>query len=71
MSIRIKDVEYDTMSEACERLEISRSTMLRYLSDEFFTQPPYIKQGRGKKIRYFTKDWYAINGDRLRRAQEG
>ena len=71
MSIRIKDLEYDTMGEACARLGISRSSLLRYLAEGFLTEPPFVKQGRGKKVRYFTETWYEINLALLRRAQDG
>ena len=57
------------MKQACERLEISRMTMLRYLGDGFFTAPIQHRQGKNKKVRLFDDAWYAENEPRLREAQ--
>jgi len=69
MSISVRGKEYDTMGDACRRLDISRSSMLRYISDGFFTEPPELKQGRGKTIRYFTEEWYNVNGAKLKKSR--
>ena len=53
------------MKEACARLDIARQTMLRYIKEGYFTEPPCKKQGKGKAVRYFTEDWYAVNEARL------
>jgi hypothetical protein len=68
MSISVRGKEYDTMGDACRRLEISRSSMLRYIDDGFFTKPPVIRQGRGKTLRYFTEEWYGVNAPKLNKS---
>lgn len=69
MAILIRGVTYDTMKEACVRLDLSRATILRYLEDGFFTPPPRHSRGRGKRDRYFTDEWYAVNEAKLRQAR--
>lgn len=71
MSISVRGQEYDTMGDACRRLDISRSSMLRYIGEGFFTEPSELRQGRGKTIRYFTEDWYNVNGERLEKSRAG
>jgi len=63
--ITINKERFDTMKEAGDRLGISRQTLLRYLEDGFFTQPPRQKQGRSKYTRYFPESWYATNQPKL------
>lgn len=71
MAIDIKGVLFDTMKEACERLEISRPTMLRYLEEGFFTQPRRHRQGKGKLVRLFDEDWYKENQPKLQSGDDG
>lgn len=66
MSIKIRGIEFDTMTEAERRLGISRSTLLRYIAEGFFTKPKIHPQGRKKRVRYFDEDWYRVNERRLR-----
>jgi predicted site-specific integrase-resolvase len=70
MTLTIKGKVFDTMKEACERLEISRPTMLRYLADGYFSPAKRHRQGRGKEIRYFDSDWYAQNEPKLIAARQ-
>lgn len=65
MAIEIKGTTYDMVAEACKRLEISRPTLLKYISDGFFTEPPRHKQGRNKLVRYFPEEWYTLNAPKL------
>jgi len=65
MTIKIRGVTYDTMKEACDRLKISRQTMLRYLADGYFSPPKTHRQGRQKIVRYFDDDWYGPNETKL------
>lgn len=65
MPILISGETFDTMKEACERLQISRATMLRYLAEGFFSSPKRHKQGRNKLIRYFDDEWYRANEPKL------
>jgi hypothetical protein len=65
MAIRIKGVVYDMMGEACDRLGISRPTLLKYIADGFFSAPPRHKQGRDKSVRFFPDSWYAENEPKL------
>ncbi len=66
MPIVVNGSKFDTMSEACHRLGISRQTMLRCLKDAFFTEPKLHRQGREKMVRYFDNDWYTMNEPRLK-----
>ena len=70
MPMKVADRSFDTMKDACQRLQISRPTMLRYLQEGFLTEPKRHRQGRGKKVRYFDDAWYAINEERLRAARD-
>jgi hypothetical protein len=54
MSIIIKGTSHDTVKQACERLEISRPTLLTYIKDGTFLSPPTQKKGRKIFVRYFT-----------------
>jgi predicted site-specific integrase-resolvase len=65
MAIRIKGVDHDMVHEACERLGISRPTLLKYIKEGFFSEPPRHKQGRDKVVRYFPDSWYEENEPRL------
>lgn len=66
MTIKVRGGQaFDTMKEACERLGISRPTMLRYLKEGFFAPPKIQPQGRGKDVRYFDDAWYADSEQRL------
>jgi hypothetical protein len=69
MAVIIKGRTFDTMKEACNRLEISRPSMLRYLDQEFFTPPKIHRQGKGKAVRYFDDEWYTHNEPILARAR--
>jgi hypothetical protein len=55
------------MGEACRRLEISRSSMLRYIQEGFFTNPSEHKQRRGKAVRYLTEDCYLHNAPKIKK----
>jgi predicted site-specific integrase-resolvase len=68
--VSVRGVQFDTMKQACERLGISRMTMLRYLGDGFFTSPDIHRQGKGKKVRVFSDEWYSVNEPQLRSARE-
>jgi predicted site-specific integrase-resolvase len=70
MSIKINGVAQDGMKEACERLGISRATVLRYLKEGYFSKPKRHRQGRGKTVRYFDAAWYQINEKKLRADQK-
>jgi predicted site-specific integrase-resolvase len=65
MTIKVKGNTFDTMAQACDRLGISRQTMLRYLEDGFFTEPKRHRQGRDKFVRYFDREWYELNESKL------
>jgi predicted site-specific integrase-resolvase len=67
MTIKIKGLEFDTMKEACERLSISRPTLIKYIDENFFTPPKIHKQGRSKRIRIFDDAWYRENEPKLER----
>jgi predicted site-specific integrase-resolvase len=70
MSIKVKGQLYDGMKEACDRLGISRQTMLRYLAVRYFTAPKIHKQGKQKLVRYFDDAWYDLNETKFRQEQE-
>ena len=65
MPITISEKKFDTMKEACARLDIARQTMLRYITEGYFSEPPCKKQGKGKAVRYFPEEWYTINEMKL------
>lgn len=65
MAIRIKNQDYDMVGEACDRLGISRPTLLKYIQEGFFSDPPRHRQGRDKSVRYFPEQWYAENEPKL------
>lgn len=71
MPVTVAGQSYDSMKEACQRVGISRQTLLRYIADGFFTPPPRHKQGKNKTVRYFTEEWYAVNEAVLREARDG
>ena len=60
MSVNVNNVVEDGMKEACERLGVSRSTLLRYIKEGIVSEPPRAKQGR-TKYRYFPEAWYKAN----------
>lgn len=60
MAVKVNDILEDGMKEACERLNVSRSTLLRYIKEGIVTDPPRTKQGR-TKYRYFPEAWYRLN----------
>jgi hypothetical protein len=66
MPVVVRGKTYDTMGEACRKLGIGKTSMLRYLRSGFFTQPLAHPQGLGKKVRLFTADWYGVNIPRLK-----
>ena len=66
MALKVNGQKFDTMKEACARLDISRTTMLTYLKEGFFEEPPTKKQGRGKIVRYFPEEWYEANEPKLK-----
>lgn len=68
--IHIGSAKHDTMKEACERVGISRQTMLSCIRDGFFSEPPTKRQGRGKQVRYFTEEWYLANESKLNPEKE-
>jgi len=57
MAIYRDGKKYDTMSEAAERLQISRSTIINYLRADIFPKPPRLRRGK-QSIRAFTEEWY-------------
>lgn len=57
MSIRVKNTEYDTVNDACRRLDISRNTLLSYISQGLIPSPPTARKGR-TLYRYFPEEWY-------------
>ncbi|MAK59506.1 MAG: hypothetical protein CMK09_00860 [Ponticaulis sp.] len=65
LPIRKGNQTFDGMKEACERLGIARTTMLRYLDSGFFSEPDRVRVGRNQNYRIFTAEWYAINEPRL------
>ena len=71
MPIDINGDRFDTMGEACARLDLGRQTMLRFIKEGFFTEPSYKKQGKGKAVRYFTASWYEINEKKLKESRDG
>lgn len=60
MTITVDGRREDTVKEACDRLKISRNTLLDYIKRGIVDAPPTTKRGK-TSFRYFTEDWYAQN----------
>lgn len=71
MTIKVNGKTFDTVNEACERLSISRPTLLAYISEGFFLEPKRHKQGKNKMVRYFTEDWYRHAEQAMAEAAKG
>lgn len=65
MSIKVNTETFDTMKEACERLQIARNTLLSYVRDGIVSEPPTVRRGK-TRYRYFTEDWYQENEPKIK-----
>jgi predicted site-specific integrase-resolvase len=58
--VKVGGQTFDSMKEACDKLDISRNTLLSYIADGTVSEPPTVKRGK-TKYRYFPKEWYDDN----------
>ena len=65
MPVKVDDKAYDTMKEACQRLQISRNTLLSYLKEGIVSEAPTVKKGM-TRYRYFPEAWYEENEPKVR-----
>ena len=60
MVVKVGEKTFDSMKEACTKLDISRNTLLSYIADGTVSNPPTVSRGK-TKYRYFPKSWYDEN----------
>lgn len=65
MSVKVKGEAFDTVADACERMDISRNTLLSYIKQGLVSSPPTVRKGQ-TDYRYFTEEWYAENMPKIR-----
>lgn len=64
MAVDVEGKREDTVKEACERLGISRNTLLAYINKGIVEEPPTVKKG-STRFRYFPESWYGVNKPKI------
>lgn len=66
MTVKVNGSDFDTVGDACRRLDISRNTLLDYIKKGIVSEPPTVRKGR-TDYRYFPETWYTDNKPKIDR----